>query len=81
MKEVSTKTNDVAGDGTTTAVVLAQAIVREGLKNLAAGMNPIILEKGIEKAVDTDRGTRKRHFQIGSESEGDRAGRFHFRRR
>ena len=53
VKEVSTKTNDVAGDGTTTAVVLAQAIVREGLKNLAAGANPIILKKGIEKAVDT----------------------------
>ena len=52
-KEVSTKTNDVAGDGTTTAVVLAQAIVREGLKNLAAGANPIILKKGISKAVDT----------------------------
>lgn len=53
VKEVSTKTNDVAGDGTTTAVVLAQAIVREGLKNLAAGANPIILRTGIEKAVDT----------------------------
>ncbi len=53
VKEVSTKTNDVAGDGTTTAVVLAQAIVREGLKNLAAGANPIILKKGITSAVDT----------------------------
>ncbi len=53
VKEVSTKTNDVAGDGTTTAVVLAQAIVREGLKNLAAGANPIILKEGIKKAVDT----------------------------
>ncbi len=53
VKEVSTKTNDVAGDGTTTAVVLAQAIVREGLKNLAAGANPIILKKGIASAVDT----------------------------
>ncbi|MBR4943174.1 MAG: chaperonin GroEL [Clostridia bacterium] len=52
VKEVSTKTNDVAGDGTTTAVVLAQAIVREGLKNLAAGANPIILKDGIKKAVD-----------------------------
>ena len=52
VKEVSTKTNDVAGDGTTTAVVLAQAIIREGLKNLAAGANPIILKKGIKKAVD-----------------------------
>ena len=53
VKEVSTKTNDVAGDGTTTAVVLAQAIIREGLKNLAAGANPIILKKGIAAAVDT----------------------------
>ena len=52
VKEVSTKTNDVAGDGTTTAVLLAQAIIREGLKNLAAGANPIILRKGIDKAVD-----------------------------
>ena len=53
VKEVSTKTNDVAGDGTTTAVVLAQAIVREGLKNLAAGANPVILKKGIATAVET----------------------------
>lgn len=53
VKEVSIKTNDVAGDGTTTAVVLAQAIIREGLKNLAAGANPIILKKGIAKAVET----------------------------
>ncbi|MDE6373337.1 MAG: chaperonin GroEL [Clostridia bacterium] len=53
VKEVSTKTNDVAGDGTTTAMVLAQAIIREGLKNLAAGANPIILKKGISSAVET----------------------------
>jgi len=52
VKEVSTKTNDVAGDGTTTAVVLAQAMIREGLKNLAAGANPMILKKGIMKAVE-----------------------------
>ncbi len=52
VKEVSTKTNDVAGDGTTTAVVLAQAMIREGLKNLAAGANPVILKKGMKKAVD-----------------------------
>lgn len=51
LKEVATKTNDVAGDGTTTATVLAQAMVREGLKNVAAGANPIIIRKGIEKAV------------------------------
>ena len=53
VKEVSTKTNDVAGDGTTTAMLLAQAIISEGLKNLAAGANPIILKKGIAAAVDT----------------------------
>ena len=52
VKEVSTKTNDVAGDGTTTAVVLAQAMIGEGLKNLAAGANPIVLKKGIQKTVD-----------------------------
>lgn len=52
IKEVSVKTNDVAGDGTTTACVLAQAMVREGMKNFAAGANPIILKKGIFKAVD-----------------------------
>ena len=52
VKEVETKTNDVAGDGTTTAVVLAQAMIGEGLKNLAAGANPIVLKKGIQKAVD-----------------------------
>jgi chaperonin GroEL len=53
VKEVSTKTNDVAGDGTTTATLLAQAIIREGLKNVAAGANPMILRKGITKAVDS----------------------------
>src|SRR5476649_565599 len=50
-KEVATKTNDVAGDGTTTATVLAQALVREGLRNVAAGANPMSLKRGIEKAV------------------------------
>ncbi len=52
VKEVATKTNDVAGDGTTTATLLAQAIIREGLKNIAAGANPMILKKGIAAAVD-----------------------------
>ena len=52
VREVSTKTNDVAGDGTTTATLLAQAMVREGLKNLAAGANPIVMKKGISKAVE-----------------------------
>ena len=51
LKEVATKTNDVAGDGTTTATVLAQALVREGLKNLAAGANPMVMRKGISAAV------------------------------
>jgi chaperonin GroEL len=53
VKEVATKTNDVAGDGTTTATVLAQAMVDEGVKNLAAGANPIVLRKGMKKATDT----------------------------
>jgi len=52
LKEVATKTNDVAGDGTTTATVLAQALVREGLKNVAAGANPMLIKRGIEKAVE-----------------------------
>ena len=53
VKEVATKTNDAAGDGTTTATLLAQTIVREGMKNIAAGANPMVLKKGISKAVDT----------------------------
>ena len=53
VKEVATKTNDLAGDGTTTATVLAQAIIREGMKNVAAGANPMIMRKGIAKGVDT----------------------------
>ena len=53
VKEVATKTNDVAGDGTTTATVLAQAMIQEGMKNLAAGANPIVLRKGMKKATET----------------------------
>lgn len=53
VKEVATKTNDVAGDGTTTATVLAHAIIKEGLKNLAAGANPVVLQKGLKKATET----------------------------
>lgn len=53
LKEVATKTNDAAGDGTTTATLLAQALVREGMKNVTAGANPMVLKKGIQKAVDT----------------------------
>ena len=52
VKEVATKTSDLAGDGTTTATVLAQAIFREGLKNVTAGANPMALKRGIEKAVE-----------------------------
>ena len=52
VKEVATKTNDAAGDGTTTATLLAQALIREGMKNVAAGANPMIVKKGIQKAVD-----------------------------
>src|SRR5947199_7273042 len=53
VKEVATKTSDIAGDGTTTATVLAQAIFREGLKSVTAGANPMSLKRGIEKAVET----------------------------
>lgn len=53
VKEVATKTNDAAGDGTTTATLLAQALIREGMKNIAAGANPMVIKKGIKKAVDT----------------------------
>ena len=53
VKEVATKTNDIAGDGTTTATLLAQAIIREGLKNVAAGANPMVIRRGIEMAVQT----------------------------
>ena len=67
VKEVSTKTNDVAGDGTTTATLLAQAIVREGLKNLAAGANPMVMKKGIAKATD-----RRRRGREGQQPEGQR---------
>ncbi len=59
VKEVSIKTNDVAGDGTTTATLLAQALIREGMKNVTAGANPMILKKGISKAVETSVDTLK----------------------
>ena len=55
IKEVSIKTNDVAGDGTTTACILAESIVSEGVKNYTAGANPIILKKGIQKAIKTSK--------------------------
>ncbi|MBD5153376.1 MAG: chaperonin GroEL [Oscillibacter sp.] len=81
VKEVSTKTNDVAGDGTTTATLLAQAIVGEGLKNLAAGANPIVMKKGIAKAVEAAVASVKENSQkvngtddiarVGAVSSGD----------
>ncbi|MBQ2830352.1 MAG: chaperonin GroEL [Oscillospiraceae bacterium] len=81
VKEVSTKTNDVAGDGTTTATLLAQAMIREGLKNLAAGANPVVMKKGIAKAVETAVETIKANSQkvngtadiarVGTVSSGD----------
>lgn len=81
VKEVATKTNDVAGDGTTTATVLAQAIIREGLKNVTAGSNPILLRKGIKKAVDVaveelkhnskEINTEEKIAQVGAISAGD----------
>ena len=81
VKQVATKTNDVAGDGTTTATVLAQAIIREGLKNVTAGANPIILRKGIQKAVEASVEELKKQSrtietqeeiaQVGAVSSGD----------
>ena len=83
IREVATKTNDVAGDGTTTATLLAQAITREGLKNLSAGANPMVMRKGIEKAVDAAVAAIKEHSvpvngsediaRVGTVSSGDAA--------
>ena len=83
IREVATKTNDMAGDGTTTATVLAQAITREGLKNLSAGANPIVMRKGIEKAVEAAVAAIKEHSvpvsgsadiaRVGTVSSGDSA--------
>ena len=70
VKEVASKTNDLAGDGTTTATVLAQAIVKEGLKNVAAGANPMDLKRGIDKAVETIVGNlEKQATKVGNSSE------------
>ncbi len=83
IREVATKTNDVAGDGTTTATLLAQAITREGLKNLSAGANPMVMRKGIEKAVEAAVASIKEHSvpvsgaadiaRVGTVSSGDAA--------
>ncbi len=64
IREVATKTNDAAGDGTTTATLLAQALIREGMKNLAAGANPVVLRKGIQKAVDVAVDAVKANSQV-----------------
>ena len=70
VKEVATKTNDVAGDGTTTATVLAQAMIQEGMRNVAAGANPMILKKGIETAVKTlVEGIKKRSIKVSGKAE------------
>ncbi|MCD8143551.1 MAG: chaperonin GroEL, partial [Clostridiales bacterium] len=81
VKEVATKTNDVAGDGTTTATLLAQAITSEGMKNLAAGANPMVMKKGIAKATEAAVGAIKANSQpvsgtediarVGTVSSGD----------
>jgi chaperonin GroEL len=75
VKEVATKTNDIAGDGTTTATVLAQIIVREGLKNVAAGANPVILRSGVEKAVEVAvEAIKARSTEISGKEEISRVG-------
>ena len=63
VKEVATKTNDVAGDGTTTATILAAAIYREALKNVTAGANPMTLKRGIDKAVESSGEVHRGHFK------------------
>ena len=80
-KEVATKTNDVAGDGTTTATVLARAMVKGGMKNVAAGANPMALKRGIEKAVDAVVKSIEKQAKDVETQGGDRAGRLHLGRR
>ena len=72
VKEVAKKTDDVAGDGTTTATVLAQALVKEGLRNVAAGANPMALKRGIEQAVDRDQRAAVEHGQGRRDQGADR---------
>ena len=81
VREVASKTNDKAGDGTTTATVLAQAIVREGAKSVAAGMNPMDLKRGIDKAVDRRGRGHQEARQEGQRQRRDRPGRHHLRQR
>jgi chaperonin GroEL len=77
VKEVASRTNDDAGDGTTTATVLAQALIREGAKAVAAGMNPMDLKRGIDKAVVGRRRRAEEHLQADRRRQGDRPGRYH----
>ncbi len=80
-KEIASKTNDIAGDGTTTATVLGQAIVAEGLKNVTAGANPMALKRGIEAAVPSRRrAAARRTPQPVTDARADGAGRLHLRR-
>ena len=81
VREVASKTNDEAGDGTTTATVLAQAIVREGVKSVAAGMNPMDLKRGIDKAVAAVVEEIKKRAKKVSTNGRDRPGRHHLRQR
>ena len=80
IKEVASKTNDVAGDGTTTATVLAQAMVHEGMKNLAAGANPIVMRKGMKKATDAAVEAIAEHEPESKRKETDRKRCIYFRR-
>ena len=75
VKEVASKTNDIAGDGTTTATVLAQAIIREGLRNVTAGSNPLLIKRGIEKAVEIAVDEMEKIVQEGRHQREDRASR------
>ena len=75
VREVASKTNDIAGDGTTTATVLAQAIIKDGVKAVAAGMNPMDLKRGIDLAVDRGRRRHREPLQEGQVLRGDRPGR------
>lgn len=77
VKEVSTKTNDVAGDGTTTATLLAQALVREGMKNVAAGADPMSLKRGIEAAVEATVESVVANSKKNQRHRGHRTGRDH----
>ena len=81
VREVASKTNDLAGDGTTTATVLAQAIVREGVKAVAAGMNPMDLKRGIDLAVDAVVEDIKQALEEGLDQRRDRPGRHDLRQR